>query len=234
MPPGYRFVTPSKVIKTWPSGVSRPKSGVSAGLAHYPYCPGTFPAPRCKVSVVAHWPGRPSETQPLVPAPNAGTRSPGQSRPGARDTGCPSSFSVRTSPCSPGSSSSALTPAAQQGGNPHRPRSQGARTPATAPIHVLQPDQTQSSRPGPLPSCGSSVARPAVAIKSADLARCAASLNNRPRKTLGYMKPSEKLAALLAHRLKPPCDMVLGQAAFSYLAQSRLRRAPGSNPLSGY
>jgi len=32
-----------------------------------------------------------------------------------------------------------------------------------------------------------------------DLARFARSLNNRPRKTLGYMKPSEKLAELLAH-----------------------------------
>jgi IS30 family transposase len=32
-----------------------------------------------------------------------------------------------------------------------------------------------------------------------DLARIARSLNNRPRKTLGFMKPSEKLAELLAH-----------------------------------
>ena len=32
-----------------------------------------------------------------------------------------------------------------------------------------------------------------------DLARIAASLNNRPRKTLGFMKPSEKLAELIAH-----------------------------------
>ncbi len=32
-----------------------------------------------------------------------------------------------------------------------------------------------------------------------DLARIAASLNNRPRKTLGFMKPSEKLTELLAH-----------------------------------
>ena len=32
-----------------------------------------------------------------------------------------------------------------------------------------------------------------------DLARFARSLNNRPRKTLGYMKPSEKLTELLAH-----------------------------------
>ena len=31
------------------------------------------------------------------------------------------------------------------------------------------------------------------------LARIAASLNGRPRKTLGYMTPSEKLAELLAH-----------------------------------
>jgi transposase, IS30 family len=34
---------------------------------------------------------------------------------------------------------------------------------------------------------------------AAGLARIAASLNNRPRKTLGFMKPSEKLAELLAH-----------------------------------
>ena len=32
-----------------------------------------------------------------------------------------------------------------------------------------------------------------------DITRIARSLNNRPRKTLGYMKPSEKLAELLAH-----------------------------------
>jgi IS30 family transposase len=31
-----------------------------------------------------------------------------------------------------------------------------------------------------------------------DLARFAQSLNNRPRKALGYMKPSEKLAKLIA------------------------------------
>jgi transposase, IS30 family len=34
---------------------------------------------------------------------------------------------------------------------------------------------------------------------AADLAQIAASLNNRPRKTLGFMKPSERLAELLAH-----------------------------------
>ena len=45
----------------------------------------------------------------------------------------------------------------------HGPR---AQSPATAPIHVLQPAQAPI-RAGPLPSCGSSVARPAVAIKSA-------------------------------------------------------------------
>ena len=37
------------------------------------------------------------------------------------------------------------------------------------------------------------------AHSAADIARIARSLNNRPRKTLGYMKPSEKLAELLAH-----------------------------------
>jgi IS30 family transposase len=36
---------------------------------------------------------------------------------------------------------------------------------------------------------------------AADLARIAASLNNRPRKTLGFMTPSEKLAELLAHTI---------------------------------
>jgi IS30 family transposase len=34
---------------------------------------------------------------------------------------------------------------------------------------------------------------------AAGLAQIAASLNNRPRKTLGFMKPSERLAELLAH-----------------------------------
>lgn len=37
-----------------------------------------------------------------------------------------------------------------------------------------------------------------------ELARIARSLNNRPRKTLGYTKPSEKLAELIAHRLNAP------------------------------
>jgi IS30 family transposase len=37
------------------------------------------------------------------------------------------------------------------------------------------------------------------AHSAADLARIAATLNDRPRKTLGFMKPSEKLAELLAH-----------------------------------
>jgi transposase, IS30 family len=37
------------------------------------------------------------------------------------------------------------------------------------------------------------------AFSARDLARIAKSLNDRPRKTLGYMKPSEKLAELLAH-----------------------------------
>ncbi len=36
------------------------------------------------------------------------------------------------------------------------------------------------------------------AISAADLAEIAASLNNRPRKTLGYMKPPERLTELVA------------------------------------
>ncbi len=36
-----------------------------------------------------------------------------------------------------------------------------------------------------------------AAFGAADLARIAASLNNRPRKTLAFMKPSERLAELL-------------------------------------
>ncbi len=36
-------------------------------------------------------------------------------------------------------------------------------------------------------------------LSARDLARIAASLNDRPRATLGFMKPSEKLAELLAH-----------------------------------
>jgi transposase, IS30 family len=39
-----------------------------------------------------------------------------------------------------------------------------------------------------------------IGVHSAeDLARFARSLNNRPRKTLGFMKPSEKLAEPIAH-----------------------------------
>jgi IS30 family transposase len=36
------------------------------------------------------------------------------------------------------------------------------------------------------------------AHSAGDLARIARSLNNRPRETLGFMKPSEKLAEVLA------------------------------------
>jgi len=38
-----------------------------------------------------------------------------------------------------------------------------------------------------------------LGLHATDLARIAASLNNRPRKTLGFMTPSEKLTELLAH-----------------------------------
>ena len=41
---------------------------------------------------------------------------------------------------------------------------------------------------------------------AADLTRIAASLNGRPRRTLGYMTPSEKAhRASCAHHLKPTC-----------------------------
>ena len=36
-------------------------------------------------------------------------------------------------------------------------------------------------------------------LSAQDLARIAQSLNDRPRDTLGFMKPSEKLAEFLAH-----------------------------------
>ena len=36
-------------------------------------------------------------------------------------------------------------------------------------------------------------------LNARDLRRIERSLNDRPRKTLGYMKPSEKLAELIAH-----------------------------------
>ncbi|MCU1379063.1 MAG: Mobile element protein, partial [Acidimicrobiales bacterium] len=36
-------------------------------------------------------------------------------------------------------------------------------------------------------------------LSEADLDRFARSLNNRPRETLGFMKPSERLSELLAH-----------------------------------
>lgn len=39
-----------------------------------------------------------------------------------------------------------------------------------------------------------------------DLARFADSLNNRPRKTLGYLKPSERLAELLATSTAGPAN----------------------------
>src|ERR1700733_12857410 len=57
-----------------------------------------------------------------------------------------------SSGCAPGSNPTATVP--------------GRQSPATAPTHVLQPGQTPAGA-GPLPSYGSSVARPAVAIKSA-------------------------------------------------------------------
>jgi IS30 family transposase len=41
--------------------------------------------------------------------------------------------------------------------------------------------------------------RQAITGLPAGLARIAASLHGRPRKTLGYLTPSEKLAELLAH-----------------------------------
>ena len=91
--------------------------------------------------------------------------------PGTRARRCPA---TPRSPSTPASPSTSVTPTAP--GSGHRTRTPTGCSASTCP-------KAPTSR-----------------VHSADdLARIARSLNNRPRKTLGYMKPSEKLAELLAH-----------------------------------
>jgi hypothetical protein len=122
------------------------------------------PAPPCsRTPPWAHTTtGTPSARQLPAPAPSAATRSPGRSRPAAGPVAAqPPAVPPAASPLPcPDNSSSGRHSRQQQGG--HGPKVQ---SPATAPIHVLQP--AQALRAGPLPSSGASVTRPAVAIKSA-------------------------------------------------------------------
>src|ERR1019366_8020406 len=55
VPPGYRFVTPSKVIKTWPSGAPRRMSGVFRWTRSLPV-------------LSRHIPGAPAAAEDLDPA----------------------------------------------------------------------------------------------------------------------------------------------------------------------
>jgi transposase, IS30 family len=66
--------------------------------------------------------------------------------------------------------------------DPHKPWQRGSNENTNGLLRQYLPQSTDLS-----------------AHSAEDIAQIARSLNNRPRKTLGYMKPSEKLAELLAH-----------------------------------
>ena len=104
-------------------------------------------------------------------------RSPGspaswsEASPGTRAKRWPS---TPTSRSTPGSRSTSATPPAPGSAAPTRtPTVCSANTCPREPTCPCSPDETSTGSPR--------------------------SLNNRPRKTLGYMKPSERLAELLAH-----------------------------------
>src|SRR4029077_18936273 len=119
--------------------------------------------------------------------PAAATR-PGSSRPCAKSSArCPPSWPAP----SPGTRASRWPPTPTSPSppaspvyfcDPHAPWQRGSNENTTALLRQYLPKGTDLSL------------HPA-----ASLARIADSLNGRPRKTLGYMTPSEKLTELLAH-----------------------------------